>query len=54
MIRDIKPDIVYIPHSQDGNRDHQVTHHLLIEACQRAGAPFSLNVVHNNGESLLF
>jgi len=40
MIRDIKPDIVYIPHSQDGNRDHQVTHHLLIEACQRAGAPF--------------
>jgi LmbE family N-acetylglucosaminyl deacetylase len=40
IIRDIKPDIVYIPHSQEGNRDHQVTHLLLMEACQRSGAPF--------------
>ncbi|HHV16227.1 MAG TPA: PIG-L family deacetylase [Gelria sp.] len=40
IIRDIKPDIVYIPHSQEGNRDHRVTHQLLMEACHRAGTPY--------------
>ncbi|MDD3270543.1 MAG: PIG-L deacetylase family protein [Syntrophomonadaceae bacterium] len=40
ILREIKPDIVYIPHSQEANRDHRITHQLLLEACQRAGAPF--------------
>ena len=40
LIRAIKPHTVYIPHERDGCRDHRETHHLLREACKRAGEPF--------------
>jgi len=39
-IREIKPDWVYIPHSHDGNLDHQITNQLITEACHRAASPF--------------
>jgi len=37
VIRDQKPDVVYLPHPADGHRDHQVTHQLVTEAVSRAG-----------------
>ncbi|MDD2620252.1 MAG: PIG-L family deacetylase [Syntrophomonadaceae bacterium] len=40
LIRDIKPDSVYIPHHLDAVRDHVITHELVVEACRRAAGPW--------------
>lgn len=40
IIREMKPNTVYIPHGREGCRDHKVTHQLLLEACKRAVQPF--------------
>lgn len=40
MLRCRKPDIIYLPHSLDGNEDHRVTHKLVLDACRRASGPW--------------
>jgi LmbE family N-acetylglucosaminyl deacetylase len=37
LITDKKPDTVYIPHENDGHRDHRICHTLVTEAIWRAG-----------------
>jgi N-acetylglucosamine malate deacetylase 1 len=39
LIRDKKPNIVYIPHREDAHKDHQTTNILVTEAVGRASAP---------------
>jgi LmbE family N-acetylglucosaminyl deacetylase len=39
LLRDFRPDVVYLPHQHDEHRDHRVTHELVLEACLRAGSP---------------
>ncbi len=36
IIRDKKPDVIYLPHSQETPRDHRVSHDLVLEAVRRA------------------
>ncbi len=38
LVREQKPDIVYMPHAQEGHRDHRMVHELALEAVNRAGA----------------
>lgn len=40
LVRERKPDVVYLPHAQEGPRDHRVTHELGLEAVRRAGGPW--------------
>ena len=40
LIREKKPDVVYLPHAQETPRDHRVTHELGLEAIRRAGGPW--------------
>lgn len=40
LIRDRKPEWIYIPHQHDGHKDHRVTHELVVEAKGRAGGPW--------------
>ena len=40
LIREKKPDAVYLPHAQEGPRDHRVTYELVLEAVRRAGGPW--------------
>lgn len=40
LIRNKKPTIVYLPHENESVRDHQQTHHLVMEACKRAAGPW--------------
>lgn len=40
LIREVKPEWVYTPHSGDQVRDHLLTHQLVIEACRRAAGPW--------------
>jgi len=40
LIREKKPDVVYLPHAQETPRDHRVTHELCLEAVRRAGGPW--------------
>ena len=40
IIRQRKPDRIYIPHALEYHRDHQITHELFTEAIRRAGGPW--------------
>jgi LmbE family N-acetylglucosaminyl deacetylase len=40
LIRQLRPNLVYLPHDQEQSRDHRVTHELVLEACRRAGGPW--------------
>lgn len=40
LIREKQPDVVYLPHAQEGPRDHRVTHELGSEAVRRASGPW--------------
>ncbi len=40
LIREQKPDVVYLPHAQEGPRDHRVTHELVLDAVRRAAGPW--------------
>ncbi len=40
LIRAEKPDTIYLPHAQESVRDHQISHQLVIEACNRAAGPW--------------
>ncbi len=37
LIRTHKPEVLYLPHSADGHKDHQATHEIVQEAVGRAG-----------------
>jgi N-acetylglucosamine malate deacetylase 1 len=37
LIRETKPNVIYIPHALDAHRDHQRTHTIVTEAVRRAG-----------------
>lgn len=39
LLREFRPDIVYIPHEDDRHRDHRKTHELVTEACGWSGSP---------------
>ena len=41
LLRQAKPDIIYIPPANDNHRDHRAAHELLLECCLRAGMPKS-------------
>lgn len=43
LIRNKKPELVYLPHVNESVRDHQQTHHLVMEACKRAAGPWFQN-----------
>lgn len=54
LIREIKPDIVYIPHKNDAHKDHMVTYEIVSEAIKRAsgncfqectGSPWTVETV---------
>jgi LmbE family N-acetylglucosaminyl deacetylase len=40
LIRERKPQVVYIPHARDGHKDHMITHDLAVEAVRRARGPW--------------
>lgn len=40
LIREKKPNIIYIPHKSDAHKDHIKTYELVIEAVGRAGGPW--------------
>ncbi len=40
LIRDRKPELIYLPHLHDGHKDHRVTYELVAEAKGRAGGPW--------------
>lgn len=40
LIRDKKPDVIYLPHAQEAPRDHQVSHDLVLGAVRRASGPW--------------
>lgn len=40
LLREKKPDTVYLPHQLDGNEDHRVTCKLVLDACRRACGPW--------------
>jgi LmbE family N-acetylglucosaminyl deacetylase len=40
LIREKKPDVVYLPHAQESPRDHRATHELGLEAVRRASGPW--------------
>lgn len=40
IIRDKKPDLVYLPHKNDAHKDHMKTNELVIEAVGRAAGPW--------------
>jgi LmbE family N-acetylglucosaminyl deacetylase len=37
VVRDVRPDLAYVPHHNDDHRDHMVTHKLAHEAFRSAG-----------------
>jgi LmbE family N-acetylglucosaminyl deacetylase len=40
LVRERKPQTVYIPHARDGHKDHRITHELVVEAVRRARGPW--------------
>ncbi len=40
LIRSQQPDIVYIPHKNDGHKDHMATHEIVLEAIERANSGY--------------
>ena len=40
LIREKKPDVIYLPHAQESPRDHRVTYELVLEAVRRASGPW--------------
>ena len=40
LIREKKPDTVYLPHHKEAPRDHRITHELCRESINRAGGPW--------------
>lgn len=45
LIREIQPDIVYVPHKYDGHKDHIATNEIVIEAIERARSPFFQDLI---------
>jgi len=39
LLREFRPDVVYIPHRYDEHRDHRVTCDLAVESCLWSGSP---------------
>lgn len=44
IIRECRPSVVYIPHSQDAHPDHVATHVIGLKAILQAGMPYSSSV----------
>lgn len=40
LIRDKKPNIVYVPHEKDAHKDHMKTNELVLESLNRASGPW--------------
>lgn len=40
LLRQERPELIYLPHARDMHRDHLKTHELVLEACRRAGGPW--------------
>jgi LmbE family N-acetylglucosaminyl deacetylase len=40
LIREMRPNVIYLPHEEDGNEDHRVTAKLVREAVHRAAGPW--------------
>lgn len=40
LLREHKPDTIYLPHRLDGNEDHRVTCKLVLDACRRSSGPW--------------
>jgi len=40
LIREKRPDIIYIPHKSDAHKDHIKTHEMVVEAVGRAAGPW--------------
>lgn len=40
LIRDRKPELIYLPHQHDAHKDHRATHELVLEARVRAAGPW--------------
>jgi len=40
IIRDKKPDLIYIPHEKDAHNDHRITNKLVVESVARASGPW--------------
>ncbi|HCF49941.1 MAG TPA: hypothetical protein DER60_06645 [Syntrophomonas sp.] len=40
LIREKQPDIIYVPHKNDGHKDHIATNEIVLEAIERARSPF--------------
>lgn len=40
LIREARPDIIYLPHRSDDHKDHKITHVLVSEAAGRASGPW--------------
>ncbi len=38
LIREVRPDVIYVPHKDDAHRDHKATHEIVVEAAKRASA----------------
>ncbi|VGO21912.1 PIG-L deacetylase family protein [Pontiella sulfatireligans] len=47
ILTGLKPDIIFIPHSNDWNSRHISTHHLVVEALEKLPADFSCTVVES-------
>lgn len=39
LLREFRPDVLYIPHQHDDHRDHRTARDLAVEACLWAGSP---------------
>lgn len=51
LIRNLKPDICYVPHSQDEHVDHKLVHQIAMEAIKMAPGPwFKRNKEENSWE----
>lgn len=44
LIRMKEPDIIYVPHKNDGHKDHITTNEIVLEAIERAKTPFLQDV----------
>ena len=40
LLRQKRPEVVFLPHREDVHRDHLKTHELVVEACRRAAGPW--------------
>ena len=40
LLREKRPDLIYLPHQLDGNEDHRVTSKLVLDASRRSSGPW--------------